>query len=195
MRIIGLLTVFMFTLTIIWYPWIKETVKDPSTENGIKSVLTRIFPVWRGLFQSEVATFWYFINLFIPMESFISQEKLILTSTAMTLAASLPACIILLRNPSGKNFILSQFSVSLAFFIFSFHVHEKQILCPLLFIGLAFHEIKHFFSIFVFIANFSMVTLYVVEREDWLSFYVPTFVYLYFIKQLEACALNSFRTN
>jgi alpha-1,3-glucosyltransferase len=72
---------------------------------------------------------------------------------------------------------LSQFSVSLAFFAFSFHVHEKQILCPLIFFALAFHDFKPFFSMFVMIANFSMLALYVNERKDWLSFLAPTIAY------------------
>jgi len=48
---------------------------------------------------------------------------------------------------------------------------------------------------FVMIANFSMLILYVNERKDWLSFLAPTIAYQYFAKQIEACALNSWRVD
>ena len=52
LRIIGLVLVFVVTLAILWYPWIKESALNGGmdAEYGVKSVLTRIFPVWRGVF-------------------------------------------------------------------------------------------------------------------------------------------------
>jgi len=40
-----------------------------------------------------------------------------------------------------------------------------------------------------------MLILYVNERKDWLSFLAPTIAYQYFAKQIEACALNSWRVD
>jgi alpha-1,3-glucosyltransferase len=52
LRILGLITVFLITLALLWYPWIKESLVNGGleAEHGVKSVLTRIFPVWRGVF-------------------------------------------------------------------------------------------------------------------------------------------------
>jgi alpha-1,3-glucosyltransferase len=113
-------------------------------------------------------------------------------STGMTLLASLPSCIILFKHPSGRNFVFSQISVSLAFFLFSFHVHEKQIILPLLFLGLLFEDFKHYFSMIVFVSNFSMYRLYI-EEKNMIAYYSMTLGYLVFSKQIESYALNQYR--
>ena len=44
----------------------------------------------------------------------------------------IPSLYLLFKRPSNKQFILGLSSVSLSYFLFSFHVHEKSILFPLL---------------------------------------------------------------
>lgn len=41
---------FIATLAIVWFPWVKVSITEPGNPNGIQSILTRIFPVKRGLF-------------------------------------------------------------------------------------------------------------------------------------------------
>ena len=66
LRAIGLIVVFGVTIGVIWFPWIKETVKgDPNL--GVASVLARIFPLRRGLFEDKVASFWCVLNNFVKV--------------------------------------------------------------------------------------------------------------------------------
>lgn len=155
--------VFLVTLAIVWLPWVMETVKDHKSPHGIQSILQRIFPVKRGLFQAHLASFWSVASNFYDVNNNLTQSQQIVTALALTVAASLPSCLALLRRPTDRNFILSLFAVSLAFYLFSFHVHEKQILCPTVFFGLAFPEVKQYFTPFVLTATFNLLEL--VQRE------------------------------
>ena len=66
LRAIGLVVVFAVTIGVIWFPWIKETVTgDPNL--GVASVLARIFPLRRGLFEDKVASFWCVLNNFVKV--------------------------------------------------------------------------------------------------------------------------------
>jgi hypothetical protein len=65
----------------------------------------------------------------------------------------------LLRQPTNRNFSLSLFSVALAFYTFSFHVHEKQIICPTLFFGLAFPTLPSLFTPFLLTSFFNLLQL------------------------------------
>jgi len=49
----------------------------------------------------------------------------------LTLIASLPAVFCLIKKPENDKFKLSLFVISMSFFFFSYHVHEKTILFPL----------------------------------------------------------------
>jgi alpha-1,3-glucosyltransferase len=71
LRLAGLAVVFLLTMAVVWYPWIKETLNgDPKM--GVTSVLTRIFPIRRGLFEDKVASFWCVLNNFIKVHQVLS---------------------------------------------------------------------------------------------------------------------------
>lgn len=109
-----------------------------------------------------------------------------------TISACLPSLVYLMKTPNNKQFLLALYNVSMAFFMFSFHVHEKQVLLPLLFYGLMIHDFRHFFSIFVTVTNFSMAKLYGMDK-NYMS-YPPLIIgFHYFAKKLEACMINNFR--
>ena len=184
--------VFIATWVILWLPWMIETWRNPSSPYGLKSVIERIFPTHRGLFQDKVASFWCVLHNFIKLDRLFPQHQLVLITTIVTLIASAPACVNLYTRPTPRNFILAQFAVSMSFLLFSFHVHEKQILCPLIFFGLAFPELKHFFSVFVLVSNFSMLRLYTIEKNI-LTYRALTIGYQYLAKQIEGIALKGFK--
>lgn len=50
----------------------------------------------------------------------------------LTLASILPGCYILFRNPSTRNLTLCSANCAWGFFLFSFQVHEKSVLLPLI---------------------------------------------------------------
>lgn len=80
----------------------------------------------------------------------------------------------------------------MAFYLFSFHVHEKHIILPLIFFGLAINEFKHFFSMLVNVASWSMLGMIKLERNT--STIIGLMLgFHYFVRKLEALMLNSFR--
>jgi alpha-1,3-glucosyltransferase len=97
-----------------------------------------------------------------------------------------------MRNPTNRNFILSLFSVSLAFYLFSFHVHEKQILCPTLILGLAFPDVASAFTPFILTATFNLLELIQREKNE-LTFGVLEGFGLIFLGIMQVYALNNFR--
>lgn len=82
----------------------------------------------------------------------------------LTLGFSLPSLIITFIRPKMKYFKLAIFNVALAFFFFSYHVHEKTILLPLagLILNIRYFG-RFYFKDFVFL---SCVTLYPLLKED-----------------------------
>ena len=191
LRAIGFGLVFALTVGILWYPWIKETlVGDPKL--GINSVLARIFPLRRGLFEDKVASFWCVLNNFVKVHQVLSQVLQIRLATILTLIASLPSNLLLLRTPSPKNFLLCLFVTSLSFFLYSFHVHEKQMLLPLLIFGLqALTEFKHFVSIFGLVVNFSMFHLYVKDKNH-VNYIALNLIWMVVARQIEMYSLRSY---
>jgi alpha-1,3-glucosyltransferase len=84
------------------------------------------------LYEDKVASFWCSISVIFKAKQIFETATLLKVCSGITLLASLPSCIHLMMQPTPRNFLLSLASTSLAFFMFSFHVHEKSILLPLL---------------------------------------------------------------
>jgi alpha-1,3-glucosyltransferase len=122
--------------------------------------IRRIFPFSRGLFEDKVANFWCFSNVLVKWKHRASSGTLVKLSTALTALGFLPSVAGLLRSGTNlqvhdqngrkepkegeKDSTLSNpgpllpllpwamLTSSLSFFLFSFQVHEKTILVPLL---------------------------------------------------------------
>ena len=71
--------------------------------------------------------------------------------------------ILTILKPKKWVFTLSLFNISLAFFFFSYHVHEKTILVPLLPMML---NISIFGKYYYDFAMFATFTLYHLLKED-----------------------------
>ncbi|KAG2069054.1 hypothetical protein BDR04DRAFT_1078626 [Suillus decipiens] len=128
--------------------------------SAIAAPITRIFPFGRGLFEDKVANFWCFTNVLVKWKRiFASRESLLIkASTGLTALGFLPAAVALIFGgyktrlrrdvqndsvnvspaaPSSPTPILpllpyALLTCSMSFFLFSFQVHEKTILVPLL---------------------------------------------------------------
>lgn len=91
----------------------------------------RIFPFARGLFEDKVANFWCALNTFYKLRNFdsgtLSRLALLTTTAAFT-----PAFVIILLRPRKELLPWAMASVSWSFFLFSYQVHEKNVLLPLL---------------------------------------------------------------
>ena len=108
----------------------------------------RIFPFSRGLFEDKVANFWCFTNVTVLKwkRLFDGKEPLLIKgSAALTALGFLPAVVGLLwgcyktqspptadQTPTLPLLLYALLTSSMSFFLFSFQVHEKTILLPLL---------------------------------------------------------------
>ncbi|KAJ7212099.1 glycosyltransferase family 57 protein [Mycena pura] len=116
--------------------------------SAIYDPISRIFPFGRGLFEDKVANFWCASNVVFKWKNWASSTFLIKLSAALTALGFLPSVIVFCRvawqtrlfdgqKPSLHTPILpllpyALLSCSMSFFLFSFQVHEKTILLPML---------------------------------------------------------------
>ncbi|KAI8957873.1 glycosyltransferase family 57 protein [Daldinia sp. FL1419] len=102
----------------------------PIVEQAVQMV-HRIFPFARGLFEDKVANFWCAANVVIKLRKYPT-ELLQRVSLVATLASITPPCTILFFKPR-KDLLPYAFSATAwGFFLFSYQVHEKSALLPLL---------------------------------------------------------------
>ena len=73
-RVVGLGLIFVLTTTILWWPWVQETLFG-NPEHGVASVIARIFPFRRGLFEDYVATFWCLLDQIVKVHEVLSHGQ------------------------------------------------------------------------------------------------------------------------
>ena len=140
--------------------------------SDFESLITNIFPIHRGLYQLKVASFWCITEPIFKYQLKYSQDFLVKLTTILTLTTSIPALVQLLRQP--KNFKIALFLVSLNFFFFSYHVHEKTIMFPLAIMAINikyfYTIIRHFGIYYLDFTVFAMITILKLMQEDKLLF-------------------------
>ncbi|KAJ2727033.1 Glucosyltransferase-like protein [Coemansia sp. Benny D115] len=127
------------TFAIVLLPWIQSPLQ-------LHQILFRVFPVARGLYEDKVANIWCALNVVVKLRSIFSTSDLLKLATISTALAFAPSCLNLfnvVRKGDGskaqawrkavqiKPLCYALLNSSLAFFLFSFQVHEKSILLPL----------------------------------------------------------------
>ncbi|XP_053616860.1 dolichyl pyrophosphate Man9GlcNAc2 alpha-1,3-glucosyltransferase [Plodia interpunctella] len=137
---------------LIWYPFMG------SWKNTLQ-VIHRVFPLKRGVFEDKVSNFWCFINVFIKLKTVYTNEDMAQMCLVATLAAITPSCLDLFFRINKKKFVLALINVSLSFFLFSFHVHEKTILLVSVPVALHFPEDPFMCFWFLLVSSFSMLPL------------------------------------
>ncbi|KAI3630859.1 hypothetical protein MIR68_012294 [Amoeboaphelidium protococcarum] len=105
---------------------------DKGCIQSVLQMFSRLFPLHRGLFEDKVANFWCAMNVVIKFREIFRVDQLFKLAALMTLIGCIPSCLYACRLPTPRNFIYCLCCVSLSFFMFSFQVHEKSILLPLL---------------------------------------------------------------
>ena len=144
------------TFGIIWFPFL-------STSSSALQVLKRVFPFERGLFEDKVASIWCVLEILVKIRKLIPQQQLISLCLLSTGIALLPTSLHLLRRPTIHNLLISLANSSLAFFLFSFHVHEKSILLAVLPATFLLPFYPYVMNWFIAIAVFSLFPL--LQRE------------------------------
>lgn len=113
------------TFAVVWWPFL-------GSWESVVAVLHRLFPTQRGLYEDYVANFWCASSRLIKWKQLLTQPQLVRACTLATLAALLPSAVTQVVHPSRKGFVLCMANSALAFFLFSYQVHEKSVLLPLL---------------------------------------------------------------
>lgn len=142
------------TFAIIWYPFLQ-------IHDGVfQQVIVRIFPFQRGIFEDYVANFWCTLNVVIKIKRLLNPTSIASYSLILTALFSFPCGIHLYFKNTFRNLHLCLINVSLAFFLFSYHVHEKSILLVTLPVSIAspYFPLTAFW--FLSISHFSMLPLY-----------------------------------
>ncbi|KAG0647806.1 glycosyltransferase [Hyphodiscus hymeniophilus] len=97
----------------------------------LAQVIHRVFPFARGLFEDKVANFWCALNVVVKLRKYPT-ETLQKASLVATLAAIAPPCLVIFVKPRKELLPLALATTAWAFFLFSFQVHEKSVLLPLM---------------------------------------------------------------
>ncbi|XP_045771294.1 dolichyl pyrophosphate Man9GlcNAc2 alpha-1,3-glucosyltransferase [Maniola jurtina] len=137
---------------IIWYPLVHSW-------DDILQILHRLFPVKRGVFEDKVSNVWCTANVLVKLKDVYTNEEMVRLCVGCTLVASLPACADLFFRINRKKFVLCLINVSLAFFLFSYQVHEKSILLAAVPVALHLPEDPFMCFWFLLVSTFSMLPL------------------------------------
>ncbi|XP_017121312.1 probable dolichyl pyrophosphate Man9GlcNAc2 alpha-1,3-glucosyltransferase [Drosophila elegans] len=113
--------VVLATFAILWIPWL-------GSFQAALQVLHRLFPVARGVFEDKVANVWCAVNVVWKLKKHLRNDQMALVCIGCTSIAALPTNVLLFRQRTKAGFLLALFNTALAFFLFSFQVHEKTIL-------------------------------------------------------------------
>jgi len=109
------------TFSLIWAPFLTDI-------DQFLQVLHRLFPLARGVFEDKVANVWCAVNVVYKLRFIFSNERMAQICLCTTALSVLPSCINIYLKPKQDKFILALINSSLAFFLFSYQVHEKSIL-------------------------------------------------------------------
>ncbi|KAK3394160.1 glycosyltransferase family 57 protein [Podospora didyma] len=104
-----------------YYPVVEQVVQ----------MVHRVFPFARGLFEDKVANFWCALNVVFKLKKYPS-ELLQQGALLATLAATVPPNLILFFRPRKHLLPLAFAATAWGFFLFSYQVHEKSVLLPLM---------------------------------------------------------------
>lgn len=99
---------------------------------SVQQMVVRIFPFSRGLWEDKVANFWCAANTFVKFKYMFTPEQLQRLSLIVTLGAIAPAMLIIFFRPRRHLLPWAFAACAWAFYLFSFQVHEKSVLLPLM---------------------------------------------------------------
>ncbi|XP_066600567.1 probable dolichyl pyrophosphate Man9GlcNAc2 alpha-1,3-glucosyltransferase isoform X2 [Prorops nasuta] len=164
-------SIVILTFLILWLPFLYDW-------KVLKSVILRLFPLARGVFEDKVANIWCSINIIFKLKLAFTNLRLAQICLITTLIAVLPTCLSLYLKPTKEKFLISLINTSLSFFLFSYQVHEKSILL------VAIPALLHFPNDplpcfwLLLISDFSMLPLFI--KDHLYLAYLSTLIFYYF---------------
>uniref|UniRef100_A0A7N0RCU0 Alpha-1,3-glucosyltransferase n=1 Tax=Kalanchoe fedtschenkoi TaxID=63787 RepID=A0A7N0RCU0_KALFE len=145
------------TFVLLWWPYLQS-------KEAFFEVLSRLAPFERGIYEDYVANFWCTASVLIKWKKLFSMHFLKLVSLTATVVTCLPSMVHQIRYPSYQSFLYGMLNSSFAFYFFSFQVHEKSILLPLLPASLLAFEEPFVYSWFTHFAMLSMFPLLIRDK-------------------------------
>ncbi|XP_037070503.1 dolichyl pyrophosphate Man9GlcNAc2 alpha-1,3-glucosyltransferase-like [Pollicipes pollicipes] len=113
--------VVVATFGLVWLPFLVDGERTAQ-------VVIRLFPFNRGLFEDKVANFWSSLSVAYKVKELYDIGTVASMCLSATAVCLMPSSLALLTDPTAHNLMLSLLNSALAFFLFSFQVHEKSIL-------------------------------------------------------------------
>ncbi|PNY29200.1 Dolichyl pyrophosphate Man9GlcNAc2 alpha-1,3-glucosyltransferase [Tolypocladium capitatum] len=118
-----------------FFPFIVHNLDTQSASYAVVEqmiqMIHRIFPFSRGLFEDKVANFWCAANVVIKLRH-LPPALLQKAALGATLLSIIPPNIILFLRPRKTILPLAFAATAWGFFLFSYQVHEKSVLLPLM---------------------------------------------------------------
>jgi len=156
LHIVKLGIAVIVTFAICWAPFLSI--------DQITQVIQRLFPFARGLYEDKVSNLWCSISPLIKVNEFLSREAIVRLCIGVTFIGFIPTCVRSLFRPTPKIFLYSLLCCSFSFFMFSYQVHEKSVLLPLLPASLLILDHPELVSWLISVATFSMFPLMYKDR-------------------------------
>ncbi|CAI9110690.1 OLC1v1010758C1 [Oldenlandia corymbosa var. corymbosa] len=144
------------TFAVVWSPYLYSA-------EAFLEVLSRLAPFERGIYEDYVANFWCTTSIVIKWKRLFATQPLKLLSLAATVSMCLPSMIQLILAPRKSSFLYGLLNSALAFYLFSFQVHEKSILLPLLPASLLALEEP---SVFLWLAQNGLISMFPLLVRD-----------------------------
>ncbi|KAF6031816.1 ALG6 [Bugula neritina] len=160
------------TFLVCWAPF-------SHSPDDVLAVIHRLFPFSRGLFEDKVSNFWCSSNVVFKIKTIFTQSTIVSLCLFTTLLSILPSSVKLLTHPSMINFKYALVISSLGFFLFSYQVHEKTILVPVVSSLLIVDQEPFMVALFSITSIFSMLPLLI--KDGLLLAYVATTTALAFV--------------
>ncbi|KAH7667423.1 Dolichyl-P-Glc:Man(9)GlcNAc(2)-PP-dolichol alpha-1,3-glucosyltransferase protein [Dioscorea alata] len=172
LEVVKLGFVVLATFALVWWPYLYSL-------EAILAVLARLAPFERGIYEDYVANFWCSTSVIIKWKRLFAIQPLKILSFILTVSSFIPSLIHQIKSPSDHGFLYAMLNSSFSFYLFSYQVHEKSILLPLLPASLLAQQEPLFFGWLMYYALLSMYPL--LCRDKLILQYMATLALFYLI--------------
>lgn len=94
----------------------------PPRQRRCDQVITRIFPVRRGLYEDYLANWWCTTSVAIKWKSLIAAASLVRLCAGLTILAAAPSMLQQVLSPSPQGLLLGMTNSAFAFYMFGYQV-------------------------------------------------------------------------